>query len=128
MLLARVDIYEALLAMVAVATVAMILLGFRDRTRRNVKEERDELLAENQRARTEITELKQERDSLEQRTDLSRLATMIQRHEERAAELIAHHEERAADRAARAAELGERHLQILDRIAAKLDINGKETR
>lgn len=125
MLLAAVDIYEALLAMVAIATVTMIVLGFRDRTRRNVKEERDELLAENARSRAEITDLKQERDKLEARTDLTTLAGMIERHEKTAAEMIEHHEQRAAERAARAAERDERFLAVLDRIARKLEINGK---
>jgi len=125
MLLAAVDIYEALLAMVAVATVTMIVLGFRDRTRRNVKEERDELLAENARLRAETTDLKQDRDRLEARTDLTKLAGMIERHERTAFELLEQHEQRAAERASRAAERDDQFLAVLERIARKLEINGK---
>lgn len=126
MLLATVDIYEALLAMVAVSTVTMIVLGFRDRTRRNVKEERDELLAENSRSRAEITDLRQERDKLEARTDLTMLAGMIERHEQSMVGLVEKHEQRAAERAARVADRDDRFLAVLERIARKLEINGKE--
>jgi len=113
---AAVDIYEALLGMVAFATIVLAVLSVRDRSRRNVKDERDELLAENQKIRTQVSELKQERDTLEARTDLTRLAGMIDKHEERAAE-----------RATRAAERDDKFLRVLDRIAAQLEIpNGKE--
>lgn len=126
MIIAAVDIYEALLGMVAFATIVLAVLSVRDRSRRNVKEERDELLAENQKARTEIAELKQIRDKLEARTDLTTFGELIQRN----AQLIEKHEERAAQRGARAAERDERFLRVLDRIAQKLEIpngtNGKE--
>jgi len=115
MLLAQVDIYEALLGMVAFATIVLAVLSVRDRSRRNVREERDELLTENTRQRSEIAALKQELDKLEARTDLTRLAGMIDQHEKRAAERHAHQTEQT-----------ERQIRVLDRIARKLEINGKE--
>jgi predicted RNase H-like nuclease (RuvC/YqgF family) len=115
MLLAAVSLYEALLAAVALSTVLIAVTGWRDRMRRNLKEERDEYQNDNERLRRELERVRLEMHSLHNRTDLTRVIDLVAENGSRVVDALEKHEQRAAARA-------DRQIRVLEKLALAWDI------